>query len=796
MSGGFPALPPKPHVELPLSSTENIYETIRDNEPPCLNESLSKNIQERTSGETMTEKLDLGIAEDIYATIPDMKTLRHTTEPVDMLVNGANQFSSSALLHTPPQGLTEVDGHTSGTTNTEQIIDESGYLQHKQDNEPDFSIFAMAFPTESNNLTNGQSNLDQRCTERHLVDDLSDPKLKDQMPNKASVDDMGYLMPLEDLQQDTETPYASSVDNCVKVRDAVQEIPITSTDVGNDAHQRIYYSPDDYSSEGRKYYDIGPSKASQGSVKLLEEANNVGSSATKEEPFDEQGYLVPGVEEYPRPSASMQPFCPVNETSNVVPQIPENSDISTTKRTFRSIYIDKVGDTLKHTYCGMDDFSEGCDLECPVAIGNHDKKYCKISQDANGYSGSEQPNNRGHDTEDTGNSFQHLIDDLGYLVLTLEETENAISPNLRILDDSGYLLPSVGGYEKADETLSSSIAKEQGETESSKILHSYFGFKDSLKQSEKPCETVLSSMVRGERETRSSEIFHSYFGFKDAVEDSETADETSSSEIKTEAETGSSEILTSAHSPSAATNECDDDSQQIRHSYFGFRDVLEEGNNYPCEVPLGNDGGKVQRNDSGTSSLSLAAAKDEDSRPSILSYIGGFYKEEKEDSSHSSLHLSEEKAGSDEIEQSYFGSEDVLKERQEKHQMDQEDYAEEQGTKRSASSPSREGGNIGERFYSEIPQDNVTHQEVARYRFYDAIDSHVSIPPSDGSHSPSFQHTYLDFNDLQEQQSKETLHNYEMVEERGKLGDGKSERKEESRELDDHGYLVLDEKPL
>ena len=210
-------------------------------------------------------------------------------------------------------------------------------------------------------------------------------------------------------------------------------------------------------------------------------------------------------------------------------------------------------------------------------------------------------------------------------------------------------------------------------------------------------------MVRGERETRSSEIFHSYFGFKDAVEDSETADETSSSEIKTEAETGSSEILTSAHSPSAATNECDADSQQIRHSYFGFRDVLEEGKNYPCEVPLGNDGGKVQRNDSGTSSLSLAAAKDEDSRPSIFSYIGGFDKEENEDSCHSSLHFSEEKAGSDEIEHSYFGTEDVLKERQEKHQMDQEDYAEEQGTKRSASSPSREGGNIGERFYSEIP---------------------------------------------------------------------------------------------
>ena len=68
-------------------------------------------------------------------------------------------------------------------------------------------------------------------------------------------------------------------------------------------------------------------------------------------------------------------------------------------------------------------------------------------------------------------------------------------------------------------------------------------------------------------------------------------------------------------------------------------------------------------------------------------------------------------AGSDEIEHSYFGSEDVLKERQEKHQMDQEDYAEEQGTNRSASSPSWEGGNIGERFYSEIPPANVTHQK-------------------------------------------------------------------------------------
>ena len=103
---------------------------------------------------------------------------------------------------------------------------------------------------------------------------------------------------------------------------------------------------------------------------------------------------------------------------------------------------------------------------------------------------------------------------------------------------------------------------------------------------------------------RSSEIFHSYFGLKDAVKDNETADETLSSEIKTGAETGSSEILTSVHSPSAATNECDADTQQIRHSYLGFRDVVEEDKNYPCEVPPGNDGGKVQRNDSGTSSLS------------------------------------------------------------------------------------------------------------------------------------------------------------------------------------------------
>ena len=42
--------------------------------PPIVKESLSQRVDELTSGETMTEKLGPVIAEDIYATVPYMKT--------------------------------------------------------------------------------------------------------------------------------------------------------------------------------------------------------------------------------------------------------------------------------------------------------------------------------------------------------------------------------------------------------------------------------------------------------------------------------------------------------------------------------------------------------------------------------------------------------------------------------------------------------------------------------------------------------------------------------------------------
>ena len=306
------------------------------------------------------------------------------------------------------------------------------------------------------------------------------------------------------------------------------------------------------------------------------------------------------------------------------------------------------------------------------------------------------------------------------------ETRRSEGP--RLIDDTGYLLPNVENHKVARDTSS-------------------------------------SIFVRGEGDTGSVEIVHSYFGFRDGLEEGElkTPDGKSGAERQLDNE--------DAHSPPGATSNDDAGTLQIQHSYFGFRDAvgkeytLGEDEDYQSEILFGNDGVKVQEKDGQTSSPSLMALQGKHNRMSTHhDNVSGCGKGEKEESCLSSLLLADRDTGYDEIIHSYFGFNDALEERHPKHEhtncVEEQD---EQGKISSSSSPCRKDR------HGEI---HPGSSDMGRYRLHESIDSHVSIPSFDGSHSPSFQHTYLDFNDLQEQQSKETLHNYEMVEERGKLGDG------------------------
>ena len=714
MSGGFPALPPLPQAELYSLTGENIYETIRDNETTLHEEDRSKKCNEPLApGNPISRKHDPVISESTNSTIP------------------TNNSSISAVHHASAL-VTPRD--------IKQITDESGYLNPTQENEPDFFNVPSALSTEGKCLTHQHLNPPQGGNEVHLSEGLTDPKHNDQELVESRelenvMADDWHLVPREE-RQNADTPNALS-DNtgirCNKLRNDLA----SSWDEGNSAiKERVYYSLDDDSSEERKYYDVGSAKASQGP---LTKGNSKIGPTSKQESVDDQGYLVPGVEEFPRLVTSVEPLRPNKETTCFVPYFPATSDKTTTKSTFPTVDNDTEDDEVRHTYFGLDDFSEDGDPQC---LGINDGQKFEIGHDDNCVSGSKLTNRKDHGTGDSINSIQHLIDELGYLILNDEESETIRSESLHLIDDTGYLLPNVKDHKVARDTSSSSFVRDEGDNGNVDIVHSYFGFKDRLGGDEHSPECGGEPGVERQLETEN------------------------------------------AHSPPGATLNEGAGTTKIQHSYFGFRDAVGEDNDYQSEILLGNDEVKVQEKGGQTSSLSLMALQGNNNSLSNDHNCGGREKDETEKSCIPSSLLADRDTDYDEIIHSYFGFNDALEEKRPKHSNEQNDCVEDQGKISSSSSPCRKDkhGDI-----------HPGPSDMGRYRLHESIDSHVSIQSSDGSGSPSFHHTYLDFNDLQEQQgrdtsdgsdspsfqhtyldcndlqeqqSKETLHNYEMVEER------------------------------
>ena len=343
--------------------------------------------------------------EDIYASIPDVRAPNDASTSVNVLIHKASQVS------------TQSDG--SFISKTEQIIDESGYLQPKQDNDPDFSILAMAFPPENESSTKRQPNPDQSGSS----DELTNPNQTEPRASiNSSVDESGYLVPRDELGNDGETPYAISENTSIIACNTLQNDPVTSA-VDSCAKERVYYSLDDKSSAGRKYYDNRPARASQ--CPRVKD-NKIRPSTSKQKSTDDGGYLVPSVEELPRPISFVEPFPPFEET--LVPNIPDTYDKATAKTTSPTVNIDKDDDSVRHTHFGSDDFSEEGDNLCSGATDINERTYFEIGHadddDDDNVSGSKLPSNKQHGTGDTINSIQHLIDELGYLILNDEKSRN------------------------------------------------------------------------------------------------------------------------------------------------------------------------------------------------------------------------------------------------------------------------------------------------------------------------------------------------------------------------------------
>ena len=285
----------------------------------------------------------------------------------------------------------------------------------------------------------------------------------------------------------------------------------------------------------------------------------------------------------------------------------------------------------------------------------------------------------------------------------------------------------------------------------------------------------LSSFVRDEGDAGSVDIVHSYFGFRDGL----VGDELSSPDY--DGDPGVERPLQNgkAFSPTGATSDEAAGTLQIQHSYFGFRDAVGEDKDYQSEIQ-----GKHNR---------LRTHHDNAS---------GCEKDEKEESCLLSVLLPDRDTGNDEIIHSYFGIDDVPEKRRPEHSIEQNDCVKEEDKVRLSYSPSRRDGNNREPTHFEIHPGEIS-SDMAQHRWYESMDSHVSIPSADCSASPSFQHTYLAFSDLQEQQSKGTHHNYEVVDQRGNHRVEKTflmscdatdtERKDGQPKLDEHEYLVLDE---
>ena len=279
-------LPPRRPGDLPLSSsTENIYESIRDHETyyGIKDDSLKRDIKLGTLSESVAQEIfsPSSLDDDAYAVVPDLMVPSDT-------------FPSEKGAPVLPN----KDKTKSLSTKNNGIIDESGYLLPEGDEDVDVSVFGLAFPSKRNSST----------------DQVSSFKVG---KSTSLVDDSGYLVSRarEQHENDNSAPqpvgglgnFSPRNDDLVKKKSLTYPTPMQN-DAGiirhtyfgyNDSTDDVQHvSGDTQNAEDKEYCDINPDgDSSRSKMAQCQKYETIGDTLSPSSVVDDTGNLVPNEQE-------------------------------------------------------------------------------------------------------------------------------------------------------------------------------------------------------------------------------------------------------------------------------------------------------------------------------------------------------------------------------------------------------------------------------------------------------------------------------------------------------------------
>ena len=474
----LPVLPPRRPGDLPItSSTENIYESIRDNETyyGIKDDSLKRDIKQGTLSESVAQEIfsQSSLDDDAYAVVPDLMVPSDT-------------FPSEKGAPVLPN----QDKTTSLNKETNRINDESGYLLPEGDDDVDVSVFGLAFPSKRNSSTDQVSSfkvgkatslvdesgyLLSRATEQHENDNST----------RQSAGGVGYFSPRNhDLIKKKSSTYPASLQNDAEmIRHTYFGYNDSSEDV---QHGRV----DTQNMEDKEYCDINQDdNTSRSKIAQCQKYETIGDPISPSSAVDDIGYLVPSGDEEKKKRPSL-PSIPMKResTGDGNRRVSLKSAVVVEKSIGCVISSDDDGYTaddlqIQHSYLDLADVIQKSTVKDQESGDSEHAKYSQITAETSTCD-SKEYTVKGKDGTGLLDQMPGLVDDLGYLVLSTEEqsqSQNLVSP---LVDDGGYLVPNFELVDMIKRHASQSATKNPQNPGLDDIQHSYFGLNDSVSGTE------------------------------------------------------------------------------------------------------------------------------------------------------------------------------------------------------------------------------------------------------------------------------------------------------------------------
>ena len=524
-------LPPRRPGDLPVSSsTENIYESIRDHETyyGIKDDSLKRNIKLGTLSESVAQEIfsPSSLDDDAYAVVPDL------------MVPSDNKDKTKSL-----------------SKKNNGIIDESGYLLPEVDDDIDVSVFGLAFPSKRNSSTDQVSSFKVGKT-------------------TSLVDDSGYLVSRagEQHENDNSAPqpvgglgnFSPRNDDLVKKKSSTYPTPMQN-DAGMIRHTYFGYndstddvqhvSGDTQNAEDKEYCDINPDgDSSRSKMAQCQKYETIGDTLSPSSVVDDTGNLVPNQQEESHKRPSLRAIAMKREsTGGRTRRVKLETGMVVGEDIVSVVGSDDNGYTaddlqIHHSYLELTDVIQKLSVKDQEVGDSEQAKYSEITAETSTWD-SKENTIKGKDGTALHDQVPGLVDELGYLVLSTEEQSLSQIPVSPLVDDGGYLVPSIDCVDEMKRLTSQSATKNPLNPGLDDIHHSYFGFNDSL-----------SGNNENRRDGHGDDIAYSEIG---------PDDDTSNKKRNVVYDS------IDQHVPSSS-NTADNASEDLRHIYFDSADLVEQ----------------------------------------------------------------------------------------------------------------------------------------------------------------------------------------------------------------------------